>query len=226
MSSPIKMVQGDLVFQADLTQPAFSLLQSSSKLYQALFAALSRYGLRLGDMKPEQGSGTLGDLHLQCSFYNFTTSLRVRLERIELTCFDLTRVERGQLEEVTVSALEALSQSLSPDVSFKTYSLGISLHGLLAEGEVKDFLGRFVTAIPKDLGPSLGAGCIFYFGAEAERVTSSLAMDLSAVVENGLFLRLQVVWDAEKVEIKAIPTVASQHIENALAQVGLVLSQP
>lgn len=221
--TPFKIAQGDLSFQAEFAQPAFELFENRSKPYRALFAALARHGLRLTDMRPEKGSGTLGDAYLQCTLFDFTTSLRVRLERLELTCLDLKRVDRTQLEELIVDSLEARSRVFPSEISFKTYGLSISLHGLLPVRDVKEFLAGFLKTVPQNLGPPVGSGCVFYYGAEGEQVTFSLALDLSAAVANGLFVRLYMVWDAGRLAIKAIPEAVAKRLKSTFAQVELEL---
>jgi len=99
--------------------------------------------------------------------------------------------------------------------------MGVGIHGRLEGESVKDYLSRFVRNIPTGLGPPIGNGGVVYFGADEDRLLSTVTVDMSALLPDGLFVRTQVVWDANKVEIPSIPMRAVSFVRHALERLGL-----
>lgn len=152
MSLQVRIIQGDLSVHADFSEPAFELFQNAAVLHQRVFSRLARHGLRLTDMKPEIGSGNLGDVQLPCSLFHLSTSIRIRMERVEIHCFDVNRVDRKRLEELTRDVLEAL-RAHPAGIPFKTYSVGLALHVMPVGATAKDFLAKFTSASLRALDP-------------------------------------------------------------------------
>lgn len=217
---PFRVSQGDFVFQADFAAPIFELFNDAA-LQRQIFSRFTRHGLRLVDIKAERGAGSLGEVHLHCWFFNFSAALRIWLERVEINCFDVTRVNTPKLKDLITDVLETAPALFK--VPFKTYAMALGLHGLLEGVAPKDFLSKFVTKVPNTLGPLLASGSVFYYGAKAERLLSSLTIDLSAAVREGIFVRIQATWDAEKVGSGALTGLAENHVQEALNQLGLRL---
>jgi hypothetical protein len=221
MSLPFEVTQGTVSVQADFAEPAFHLFQDSPALYSALFGRLSRHGLRPADMKVEFGDSTLGDFHLRCFLYAFAVTIRVRIERVEILC-DATKLDRDKMGEVIVDALEAVRSRL-PDPSLKAYTVDSAVHGSVKDKKAADFVSQ-LTKEPLKVGPPIGAGCIFYYGPDSGRLSSSVALDLSGYIKDGVFLRVYAVWDGKGVEPSAVPSLASTYFETVLSTLGLTLT--
>jgi hypothetical protein len=174
-------------------------------------------------MKIEQGSGSAADFHILCYLFNFVMTVRVRLERIEVYCTDLPRDYASQFSVAILDTLAAVQATL-PDLSFRAYALVLGLHGLLEGETVRQYLSRFVSNAP-NIGPSTGNGVVFYFGPEGDHLLSTVTFDMSAIVPDALYIRTHVVWDAKKVEIKNLATIAENFVRHALNQAGLELPQ-
>jgi hypothetical protein len=219
-----KVAQTDLGFQSEFPEPAFNLFRDTWALQRQLFATLARHGLRLTDIRPERGSGSLGDFSIVCFLFNFSVTVRIRLERIEIVCLDLARVAPDKLNHAGVDVLEAIRSHL-PGASFKTHTLSLGLHGTLEGMGTHEFISRFVMKSPENLGSPIGSGVVFYYGPEAERLTSSVTLDLSALIAGGLYLRAQTVWDAQRVNVGALPNFVDKHIREVLLHLGLKLEE-
>jgi hypothetical protein len=72
-------------------------------------------------------------------------------------------------------------------------------------------------------GGSLGSGTVFYYGAEAEQVTASITIDLSAVSSEAVYVRCNVVWDASKVALRDLPALGEKFFDDATAAIGLTI---
>lgn len=218
------VTKADLTFEAGFGQPEFTLFRDTTGLFHHLFKRLEPHGLRLADMKIERGTGSVADYHVVCYLFNFLMTLRVRLERIDVYCSELPRDNVQTFSAAILDALAAVQAHL-PDLSFRAHALAVGLHGLLEGQSAREYLSRFVSNVPSGLGPSTGNGVVFYFGPEGERLLSVLTMDKSALVPDGLYIRPHVIWDAKKVEIKNLATIAEGFVKQTLNKIGLTPPQ-
>lgn len=218
---PFVILQSELFFEARFAPPAFEVFRDPEGLHRALHEKLSPFGLRLADMKYERGT-TLADVRLVCFLHNFSWTANVRAEQVDLQCFDLRDVQRQEVKDVAVSLVEAVTSQIR-STSVRTYTLALVFHVSLTGIDTRSFLLRFVQNAP-DLGPLAGSGVAFYFGSlpEAGLVTSTITMDRSAVVADGLFVRLHSVWDAATVPAHGLPDAAEKHLSRALTSLGLL----
>ena len=216
--------RADLHFEAGYNEPGFALLRDHAGLISQLFKSLAPHGARLSDIRIERGGGTAADFHVLCYLFNFLMTLRIRLDRIEVICSELPQDYVGKYGAAIVDALTAV-RSYRPELSFRAYALVTGLHGTLEGNSPKDYLSRFAANIPTGLGSSVGTGTVMYFGAEAERLMCSVTVDISAVVQDSLYVRTHVLWDANRVEIQALPQIGEALVRQALAEIGLQLPQ-
>jgi hypothetical protein len=217
------VAKADLTFEAGFGQPEFALFRDTPGLLRHLFKRLEPHGIRLVDMKIERGSGSAADFHVLCYLFNFVMTVRVRLDRIEVYCADLPR---DHVQEFSVAILDALAavQAHLPDLSFRAHALAVGLHGLLEGEPVRKYISRFVSNAP-NIGSPTGNGVVFYFGPEGDRLLSAITLDMSVVVPDALYVRTHVIWDAKKVEIKNLASMAEGFVRHVLNQVGLELPQ-
>jgi len=222
MPKSFKVGLGDLFLQATFAEPAFSIFRDLPALYQKLYTTLSRHGLKLADIKTERGDGSLGELCVTCSLFDFSTTIRVRLDRVEIQCVDTARVTNKQFEEAALSVLQIFDQTAA-QTSYQAFIFAINIHGTIADTSPREFLSKFVANAPSSLGSPLGAGAVFYFGADDGRLTSSITVDLSARQAEGVFLRVHTVWDAAKLSPVELSERIPKHFNLVLDQLNLSL---
>ena len=111
-----------------------------------------------------------------------------------------------------------------PDQSFRAFGMTLGLHGKLEGQPAREYLARFLTKVPQNLGPSTGGGAIFYFGPEGDRLLSSIIADVSAQVQDAIYLRIHGLWDARKVAPTSLSGVADALVQQALEGLDLSLS--
>ncbi len=216
---------GDLAVQSDFSEPEFRLFSDWPGLQQRLFTRLSPYGLRLIDMRWDPGNGTVGDGNLMLNLPDLAATVRIRLERIEIQYFDPTRIDVQTAGKMVVDILKVMEGDKSA-AKFKTHSLRMNIHGILEDSTPRDFLSRYVSQIPENFGPKVGNAVAFYYGPEANRLTTSITFDLSVRVKDGLYLGIQTVWDAQRISVEAFPAIAADHVTDVLTRCGLEFARP
>jgi hypothetical protein len=211
--------RGELNCQASYSAPMFALWKSPGELFQLLFGALSKYGLHLNDLKWGPSSG-VGDAQLNFFLFNYAATVRVKMDRVEIEVLDVFRVDEQQLQDAAAGLIGAL-KTHSSDLSVAAYVVTLAYHGKLASGTAKDFT-RALTAAPPDApGPSAGAGVVFYYGPNEERVSSAVTIDLSGLVQDALFFRVHMVWDASRIKVEDLGARTRQYTERVFGGFGL-----
>lgn len=212
--------RGELNFQASYATPMFGLWKLPEQLFQLLFASLSEYGLQLNDLKWGPSSG-IGDAQLNFYLFNYAATVRVKLDRVEIEVFDVLRIDEQRLQEAAARLVGAL-QAHDPSLSIAAYAVALAYHGKLASGSPKDFTRSLTAAPPEAAGPSAGAGAVFYFGPNEERVSSAVTIDLSALVPDALFFRVHMIWDASRIKAGDLAGRTREYAERVFRSFGLV----
>jgi len=79
-------------------------------------------------------------------------------------------VSQTDFADIVLTALRAVNEH--HPVTYKAYKLNVNFHGTVEGQSTREYLSRFTTPRPQDLGPPIGSGAVFYYGPEADRVTS------------------------------------------------------
>lgn len=222
MAIKLDVSKAELSFEAGFPKPEFGLFRDGAALLDHLYRRLEPYGLRLTDIRFERGTGNVSDQHILLYLFNYWMTVRVRVERIEITCSELPQKDVEKFKAAILDVLLAV-KNYKADLSFRAFAIAINLHAKLEGQSVRDYLARFVTSVPKNLGPPTGSGAVFYFGAEGDRLLSTVTADVSLVVPEGLFIRIHGVWDAGRVTPDAIAGKADIFVRQALDGLGLQL---
>jgi hypothetical protein len=214
-----------LNLQARFGAPVFGLFKDFPELVEHLFRTLGGYGIRLTDIKLDSPGESLGEINLRFSWAELNTECRIFLDRVELASGyppfpPFVHLAKGDLVRDILDSLA----SYSPDISFRAFQVMREFHGAL-DVPASDFLGRFSSSAPQSLGPSLGSGTIFYFGADANRLAGSLSLDFSRVVDDGLFLKLITLFDASQVAAADLLPTARTQLVNLVAEMGIELAE-
>jgi hypothetical protein len=219
----VEVAKFDLAFEAGFPRPEFALFQNTALLLDRLHRRLERYGVKLTDIRVERGAGSIGDHHILLYLFDYWMTVRVRVDRVEVNCSSLPENLVESFRAAIVDVLQALKEC-TPDLSFRAFAVAVGIHARLEGQQPRDYLARFVTNTPTNLGPATGSGVIFYFGPEGDRVLAALTADLSTLVPDALFVRVHSVWDAARVGPEALTGLAESFVRQAIDRLGLELA--
>jgi hypothetical protein len=218
--SKLEIVRADLAFEASLPEPDFGLFGESAVFLDRAFRRLAPHGLRLSDLRLERGAGNVTDLQIVGHMLNHSLTIRFRIDKVEVVCSDLPTTHVEAVKAAIIGALAAVVDH-RPKLAFKAFGLSVGMHATIEGQASSDYLARFAANVPKNLGPLTGYGCVFYFGAEGNQLNSSVTVDLSALVQDGIFVRTQAVWDAQNVKTESLIGVAEAFRQRVLGSLGL-----
>lgn len=215
--------RGMIWTQAYFRQPIFRLWRSD-EIFELVHAALGAYGLRLDDAKVDSAEGTLGKVCLTCSLFDYTTAIRIYLERVEVECLFLERTNEADLFGATSTILSAL-QTVNDTPAFRSYVTDLGLHGELEGQRAGEFVKTFFANVPGGMGSLAGSAASFYFTPESDdRIHSeALVLDLSGVIDGALLFRNRVTWEAGNLSPTDLLRLAFERRDHALSSVGLDL---
>lgn len=220
MRGGLEVRQEQVSLQAHFVKPAFGLLKETPDLARHLFEALASYGIRLADFKMGSSGDSFAEVNLQIALRSLVTA-RLFLDRVELDSAYLPFFNDFRGGAFAPDLLGAI-QEYSSDVSYRAFAVTEEIHGSL-DIPLKDFLARFSAAAPKTLGPALGSGTVFYFAPAENRLTGSLALDFSQVVDAGLFLKVSILFDAAQVEPPDLLLAFRSQFSSLVEEIGLDL---
>lgn len=213
---PIKLVvsRSDVTIEAAYQQPQFGLYQENRGLYARLVARLSPYGLKLSDMKIERGNGSLGEYHLSFFLLEYLVVVRVRVDRSEIYCAHLTDDNKNRVIAAATETLACVRETI--EAEYRVYAVTLNIHGLMENQNAKAFLGKLVAAPPAAAGTIIGNGIGYYFSSVGDRSASSLVLDASALVPDGLYAKPQATWDASRVPLDQLAERAEEFVRTTL----------
>lgn len=222
MAKDFEILKAELLLEVAYAQPMFNIFDSSS-LVDKIFTRLEKYGLRLSDLRTEDSS-IIGDRYLQCYLFNYVMTVKIRYDKVEITCTEFPRSHVDNFISGILDVLNAVKE-FPQHISYKTFSTAIACHGRIEGQTTMEFLSKMPMQIPAGLGPSIGSGVVFYYGQENDRLLSSLTLDMSALIRDALFIRTHGTWDAGRIPVESLPKMIKEFFAQALGAVGLQQKQ-
>jgi hypothetical protein len=199
VATKASVVRSEVAFEAGYAQPEFALFRDAAALLHHLYARLQPHGLKLTDLRVERGAGNVAEQHVLFYLFDYVMTVRVRVERLEVTCASLSSEEHLQkFKAATVDLLQAV-KDVKSELAFRAFAVASSIHVMLDGQSTRAYLAQFAARIPEGPGPLTGSGSVFYFGPSEDRLLSAITVDTSALVPDGLFVRVNGVWDASRV---------------------------
>jgi len=218
MSQAVVAKQGDWISEAYFAQPLFGLFKDLPGLLTQLFDRLQRYGLALSGTQFQNPESHLGETHLRCTLPG--SVIRIFLDRLDIS----SALEQGSVghDRRGGDVVEALCAYL-PEMRFGTYTSIINLHSMLPGAHPDHALAGLASAAPKSPGPLLVAAATFFYSADADRLSSSLRIEPSLVLQDGLFCQTRVIYDAAKTQVGGLAEASRHYLEHALAELNMAL---
>jgi hypothetical protein len=100
-------------------------------------------------------------------------------------------------------------------VRFATYGVTLNYHGLVEGKNVIEFVQHYVGKMP-DLGPVTGAAGGFYYGKKGPRDFLSVVIDNSLAVPNGLYVRINAIFDGKQLPPSELPKAGAAMVSEVL----------
>ena len=210
--------QSEIELESNFAPRLWSVVHDVPVLYDALLEELASAGLSTMDLRPDAGNGSVGGTGLGVWLFGGAANVRIGLDSVRFRTSSLAPHIVDSVDGVIGAVRRA-----SPELRFKTHAISYAHHGLIEGMKAADFVRRFVpNSVNIDgFGDCLGAGAALYFGEAPPMVSSTLTLDVSRVVQDGIFVRVFMVMDGAIGTGPAIRALAEERAGAALTAVGL-----
>ncbi len=210
--------RSEVELESSFAPRLWALVHDAPVLYDALLDQLRPLGLSSTDLRPDAGDGSVGSAGLGFWLFDGKTNVRVGLESVRFRWAVSPFEIAGSVDGVT----NALRQAL-PEFRFRTHAFSYACHGRVEGAKSAEFVRRFTPDGPgiEGFGERLGAGAAFYFGEAPPVISSTLTLDVSRALQDGLFVRVYMVVDETVDTGQGIQTVGEERIRAALRSVNL-----
>ena len=209
----------DVELESTFSPRLWSLVHDGPVLYEALLERLAHVGLSDMDLRPEAGNGSVGATGLEFRLFGNKVNVQLRLDSFRFRTSSLASDVVNSADGVVA----AIRQALPGELRFRTHAVSYACHGLIEGMKAAEFVGGIVRNAPviEGFGDHLGTGVAFYFGEAPPTVSSTLTLDASRVVPDGLFVSVIVVLDGSVGTIQEIRALAEERVRTALSSVNL-----
>ena len=216
--SKFAIEQSEIEIESRFASRLWSVLHDVPVLYEALLDELAGTGLSTMDLRLDAGNGAVGGAGLEVWLFGGKAKARIGVDSVR---FQTSSADPQVVDSVdgVISAI----QRASPEPHFKTHAVSYYHHGRIEGMKAAEFISRFVpNSVNIDgFGDCLGAGTVLYFGEAPPMISSTVTLDASRLVEDGLFLRVFMVMDEEAGIGPALRVLAGQRTAAVLRAVGL-----
>lgn len=214
--------QREIEIESTFAPRLWSVVHDVPVLYEALLDRLAPVGLSSADLRPETGNGSVGSAGVGFWLFGSQVNVQIRLNSLRFRTSSLDASVVNSADGVA----EALRQAMRNELRFTTHTVSHACHGLIEDTTAADFVRQVVPNPPaiEGFGAHLGTGVAFYFGEAPPTISSTLTLDASQVVPDGLFVRVLVVVDGAVGTIPEIRDLGEERVHTALASVGLEIS--
>ena len=210
--------QSEIELESKFAPRLWSVVHDVPVLYDALLDELACVGLSSMDLRPDAGNGSVGGAGLGVLLFGGKANVRIGLDSLRFQTSSLVSHVVDSVDGVIAAVRRA-----SPELRFKTHAISYAYHGLIEGMKAAEFVRRFVpNAVNIDgFGDCLGAGAALYFGEAPPMISSTLTLDVSRVIQDGLFVRVFMVMEGAVGTGAAIRALAEERTGAALTAVGL-----
>ena len=212
-----------LNYTARYARPAFSLWGQGGKIVEALYDALSRYGVTLENIT---GTATLANAsaHLLTITIGNSGNLKIAHDRLEFSFSNFTTDFFQSLPQLFSACTEWLRVAV-PKFQFATHQFQYFTHSYIKESTTEEVLKTVNPVILKSAGLSLGHGAIFNHVLPDRKWKTQLIIDRSSFLPDALFVSLNFSISSDDVKYEALILEGRQYLDSLLEGFDLSLPQ-
>ena len=217
----LKSLRSDVHYRGKYAENAFDLLAAPTPLYKSLLKQLGVFGANLQDLKVE--TPTLADTHINCGLPDLGTSIRIRLDRLEIDCWRLNEIGTETAERIVLGGWAAIHEA-DATLRLLSHMVDVNVLAEVQNGTAADVLSHYVrTPEPLELLGAMDIGVAFYSRPiqNNEDVWINIVLDRVFKEDRQLTIKITVGCDAAMEPLDRLASTVSSHIGRALDGLGL-----
>ena len=214
----LKSLRSEVHYRGNYAENAFDLLAAPTPLYKSLLKQLGDFGANLQDLKVE--TPTLADTHINCSLPDLSTSIRVRLDRLEIDCWRLNEIGTETAERIVLKGWAAIREA-DATLQLLSHRVDVNVLAEVQNGTAADVLGHYVRT-PEPLN-AMDLGVAFYSRPiqRNEDLWTNIVLDRVFKEDRQLTIKMTVGCDAAMEPLDRLASTVLSQIGRALGGLGL-----
>jgi hypothetical protein len=164
----------------------------------------------------------MADRHIYFNLPVLNAGVKLNVGRMDVGFNDMNRANFDAINRVLHAAYGALDEG-NVGAKIASYAITVNSHGSIEGTTGAEFVKPFFGRAPAGLGPTLGSGGVFYFGAHERRTGLAVVMEASSLVTDGLYTRLIFTLDGTRVRYQDVAEAGRETIRHALGAMDLQL---
>ena len=168
-------------------------------LCRNLLEDLDPFGIDPGDMRIDNGDGSLEGYNLNFWALDFRAKCEIRLSRVEIECRTVEQTDTRNIDRLMQVILATINRTDS-DTTVVTYEISMHVIGAPTDITPRKFLRRFASRNLIGLGPNIGNGASFHFGARGARTFCSISVDISKMFSDSIIVDIRAEFDGTQLQ--------------------------
>jgi len=227
MTTPIRQLfarRNQINYTGLLHAPVVDWLQNLTVPAQALLEAFGSYGFGVESLQI-LGAGPAAAQHAVQMLFGFQGSYTVKLDRCEAAFYDLD--EKGMVRAVQLLAdADQALRRYSKMFKMKSHQITYSVHASIDGGRAIEVLRPFVATVPKTGGSCEGNGFSFRFSLPQKGWQTTLTLEMSQVVVDGLFIYFVIHTGADRLDFPQLLVDGRSYLRGVLQELGFWFPDP
>ncbi len=219
----LRPIQSDATYHGRFADLAFGPLASPIAVYKNLLKHLGKYGASLQDLKID--ATVLSEANISCYIPNLGTLITLRLDRLLVNFVKLHEIGEELAKNVVLDSWKAVRES-DESIEVAQHEVLIQLLTQIEGAPYDTLIKRYLTPV---LAPAekANAGVVFYSAANSSKgeLSGSIVLDRWVGQEQGLLLKVGVVFDAKHVSFDALYQRIDEYLTGQLDRLGLKLDR-
>ena len=181
---------------------AFGPLANPIPVYKTLLKYIGKYGATLKDLKIDTTS--LSEANISCYVLDLHTMITLRLDRIQVSFFKLHEIGEETARTIVLNSCTAVRE-VDASIEFAEHEVLIESLTQIEGAPYDTVIQRYINT-QTARGEKVHAGVIFYSASDPAKGENrgSLVLDRWVGQEQGLLLKVSVVFDAKQVSLDAL----------------------
>ena len=222
---PYTIKKSSISVEGLYSRPAFVLFRPESNLHETISVSLSEfYLIQSDDIRINQDVNPLANANVTYHLTPLDGLARVFVDRAQLFLFSPQILTTDQITDLSSAFFNGVHQEIG-EISFGSFIINSAFHAKIEGVSPEEFIAAHVSSEKKVFDSIIGHSVTYYLGQEEQRSYSSVTLDISNESSEYVFVRVELRYDGDKVQLSDLPDLAIRHYSQLLSFIDLEFTQ-
>ena len=189
--------QSEFIYRAVFAEPLFELLDSHSRIFRLVYSVCTPFGASAQDITYEGNLREPASATITGKCRTASVSLKVQLTNLQVHWTYSPGEYIAPAQTVAEKTIELLGEAGFSVLPLGTHLITWAGHLKLSDITPSEYLSRFVSGVPIELGATEPVGVGFSKEATDERLACAINFQPSIAVEDGIYSRFDLQWSGQ-----------------------------